>query len=39
MDTMTEPGERIKASIRAKLELLFLVTKCQYSHVNTRYAV
>ncbi|MDE2434577.1 MAG: IS5 family transposase, partial [Burkholderiales bacterium] len=37
MDALTEQVERIKASIRAKVEHPFRVIKCQFGHVKVRY--
>jgi IS5 family transposase len=37
MDTLTEQVERIKASIRAKVEYPFRVIKRQFGHVKVRY--
>ncbi len=37
MDALTDQVERIKASIRAKVEHPFRVIKCQFGHVKVRY--
>ena len=37
VDDLTDQLERIKASIRAKVEHPFRVLKCQFGHVKVRY--